>query len=252
MKQLVVLGVAVLLSTAQAATTYVKNGVTFVNLEEFAKENGIFVQNNVGEITLIKGGTRVYVADNPMKSTVNGEITPFQAGATNIMGNIAVPLLDIQKAFGLKVPKVAGQMPIQVSTQVPALTSPKPNISTTPTAATAASTSIGGVEIEIIRLNSNLGMSRFKGMEGSDYIKLTAPPKPTPYVMTEYCLEATREQLIHKDSLIVDTLELVIYKDSGYILRGSGLVKNNGGAQAPYTFTCYAKILQNTLYITAN
>lgn len=146
MRKLLTLGCLLAgMALAQAVNLYKQDGIQYVSLEGFAQKYNITVTNNVGDITLSKGEIVFHLADYPQTPTLNGKPFKTTAPATNINGEIVVPLIDVQKAFGLQTtpptpvakplvptpaPASAPQTPAAPPISRPAAPSPSPRPTT--------------------------------------------------------------------------------------------------------------------------
>jgi len=242
------LGVAVVLSMAQGAQTFMSGGVQVVDIQEFARENKLTYKNDFGTITLKSPTTTLVLFTGSRQSQRNGQAQELATPLANISDRIVAPLADLQRAFGLKVTGIAPMPSTTAEVKTPSTSTPAPATSATQSRPTPLSSTF-----TLIPTNRPLGTDLFQGSPGSDYLRLNRPRPFDDNIAISHCLAAISQELINPDSLQYSLpISVGIYTDGGYFIMGDGLTKNYGGTMAPFSFSCGLRIMGEYMFIKAS
>ncbi|MVN86911.1 hypothetical protein GO986_09050 [Deinococcus sp. HMF7620] len=250
MRSLGALLVATLCSAAAAATTYTQNGVEYVNLQEFAQENGITSRNQGGDLTLTKGNITLFLpVGMPEAATRNGQPAPLSARVTNIGGAIVVPLMDVQRAFGLKVTASLSKAPVPVasgatkpSTPLVLMPAPKPAPTTsappptTPTIALNAElrTKIGATKpIEVV-----YEKKPFPGYDFTYGSKTSLPLTLKPEDFAAHCANLVFARLKSPATANFGAVRVYAYPNNYWVTVGLVDAQNSYGALIRDEYRC--------------
>lgn len=226
MRQLVTVAALMTLATAHAATTYSVGDVLYVNLREFAAENGMTYRSDANGIVLKSGDKTVKLFPYSTVGTLNGAKFTMAGPVRLEDAAPAAPLLNIRRAFGM-------------STTLMTL----PPTQTKVTTATGNGTTTTVTETPVpYRLSISAAPATFGDLFTTS-MAISSPVASTPSLNTVFsiCKAHVESRLKAPATAQYSGESLRVYPGSMWTVLGTVDSQNAYGALVRGGYTCFAR-----------